>query len=582
MYEQQMVEEQQRAFQVAEQQKEFQVEEQRNRPNQDSVPEIVQVKQPSKDRPGIQVLEIPKGSSDDDSDYDLLDKWTNPNRPTSSIHLDPTPAIDTSFAKQRPQPLARPVSYNPQHLLSPEWTASPTTLTPEPPIPRPVPSVLDSLQKLRRNSDSSDGSCECEHVHPAVRNYQHTQQARDVQEGRPISYHPQSSTSLDSPPLQQRPRPTSFANYSQRNRSGTKIASSRGLRNNSCPTTSPRPASSSIPRSIAGEKIENDTVCRCGGDNEVSPPTPVTFETPVFHSPSTLSVGQAAPATPVRSPFDTIDNNTGEKTKAEKKSRSRWSSIPQAFKNFGARRRTSSTAGTQERPKFATVVDDVRQMKLTEENLHRYESEACPVSITPKRQSAIEFAPTPAYSPMNTNASPSSPHLVMPLPAPFAPWANDAPPSPAATTAGHRRSSSSGAVSLSPKQTPLRLSVDIPHQIRPSSMHSYSSRPAPPTTAATTPTTDIPRYMTPASRRNTPAQERTCILCKAVRPTTEFVARRITQNCWHEPATCVECLVGWVSTCARGVKGLEGCTCPECGEGMARDDVIAFMGVSPL
>lgn len=64
-----------------------------------------------------------------DSDSDLLDKWTNPDRPTSSFNPEetlrklpettPNAKLDTSFIKRRPLPLTRPVSYNPQHLLSP-------------------------------------------------------------------------------------------------------------------------------------------------------------------------------------------------------------------------------------------------------------------------------------------------------------------------------------------------------------------------------------------------------------------------------------------------------------------------------
>lgn len=565
-----------------EQQQTSQVAEQSSQPTEEPVPEAVQVQEPSKQEPALHVVDVPRETPTDDSDSDLLDKWTNPDRPTSTLKadtslrvlpdLEPMSKLNTCFVKQRPQPLTRPVSYNSQHLLTPEWTASPTTFSPETSGSRYISSSLDSMEKPRSSISSRD-SYECEQVHPALRNRQPMQETKDTQTGRPISYHPQSFTSLDSPPLKQRPRPTSFANYHQRVRSGTKIASSRGLRNNSYPANSSRPVSGIIPKTVAGENIENDTSYQCFGDDEVGPPTPMKSTTSTLPSPLAFS---ATPAIPVRSPFDSFDNleqkPKEEKPKPEKKNKNRWSTIPQAFKNFGARRR-DSTAAQQEQPKFATVVDDIRRMKLTEENLHTYDSESTRASVLSKRQSAFDLAPTPAYSPLNASTTPASPHLV-PLPAPFAPWTTNAPPSPAMTTADRRRSS---AASLSPKQKPLGLAVDIPHQTRPSSMHSYSSRPP---TTATTSTADVPRIGTPASRRNTPAIERTCILCKTVKSNAEFVTRRITKNCWHEPATCVECLQGWVMECARGARGIEGCTCPECGEGMAGEDVFAFTGIA--
>jgi hypothetical protein len=81
-------------------------------------------------KPKEEIPAVTQEKPKEDSDSDLLDKWTNPDRPTSSFNPeetlkkmpDPTTKLDTSFTKRRPQPLARPVSYNPQHLLSPEWS----------------------------------------------------------------------------------------------------------------------------------------------------------------------------------------------------------------------------------------------------------------------------------------------------------------------------------------------------------------------------------------------------------------------------------------------------------------------------
>ncbi|KNG51212.1 hypothetical protein TW65_01541 [Stemphylium lycopersici] len=602
------------------------VEEEKVQPREEPIPDAVkeEVKEDPKEQPSqqptVQSLQIPQEKPEDDCDSDLLDKWTNPDRPTSSFNPEatltklpdpePTTHLDTDVIKRRPQPLTRPASYNAQHLLSPEWVASPATLSPQTPRQRPASSHLDSLDKPR-TSISSRGSCECDRPHPAIWNYQPSQEVRNVRAERPVSYQPQSFTSLDSPPLQQRPRPTSFATYHTRVRSGAKIASSRGLRNNSYPANSPRQVSGSNSKAISGENIENDMVYQRFGDEEVGPPTPmrsiVSTSIPTF-SPPPPPAFSAAPPTPVHNPFDAFDVPE-EKTKPEKKTKNRWSTIPQAFKNFGARRRDSAAA-SQERPKLGSVVDDVRRMNLTEENLHTYETESNRASTTPKRLSAIDLIPTPTYSPfdMNVAANKSSPRLEAPLPAPFAPWTADAPPSPAAS-ADRRRSS---GTSLSPRQTPSGLlgekSMQQQQQVRPLSMMSsprnsiiavpspnitctppqpypyqqqsphhyqYQSQPSSrPTTA------DFPRAGTP-SRRNTPAMERTCILCKTAKPNWEFVNRRITGNCWHEPATCGACLQTWIRQCVAS-RGWDACTCPECGEGMGREDVAAFAEVSPL
>ncbi|KAF1833285.1 hypothetical protein BDW02DRAFT_384693 [Decorospora gaudefroyi] len=512
----------------------------------------------------------------EDSDSDLLDKWTNPDRPTSSFNPeetlkklpDPVMKLDTAFAKRRPQPLARPVSYNPQQLLSPQWVASPATISPNTSRQRPVSSHLNSPDRAR-SSVSSQGSCECEQrlVHPATWPYPPKQHPTNTRTERPTSYHPQSLASLDSPPMQPRPRPTSFATYHQRNRSGSKIASSRGLRNNSYPTNFSLPTSAIAPKAVAGEDIENDMVYQRFGDDEVGPPTPITSATLPLSPIET---------TPIEAALHGFEANNNEKSKPEKKSKNRWSTIPQALKNFGARRRDS--AATQEPPKFAMVVVDLHRMNLTQENLHNYETGVSEAPTPPRRISTLDLIPTPAHSPFDIKPR----QFEGPLPAPFAPWA-DGPPSPAAT-ADRRRSSGN---SLSPKALPSRLSVENVPQVRPVSLHSRHSSVglASPSTAPHRPTIDVspnsPRAITPSSRKNTPALDRTCILCKTAKPPCEFVERRITANCWHEPATCVDCLQNWVRQCVYA-HGWEACTCPECGEVMAGEDVGVYVDSPPF
>jgi hypothetical protein len=557
----------------------------------DEPPEVIKEQKREVVEEGVMEDKPTEEKPNEDSDSDLLDKWTNPNRPTSSFNPEETlrklpgtasnTEFEKSFSKRRPLPLARPISYNAQHLLSPEWIASPATMSPNTPGQRPVSSSLDSPDKPR-SSFSSRGSCECERsqLHPTQWTYPPINDVDSPKTQRPTSYHPQSFTALDSPPIQSRPRPTSFATYHQRNRSGTKIASSRGLRNNSYPMNYSRPMSGSVPKAVAGENIENDMVYQQYGDDEVGPPTPVTSSKLAFSPPPVFS---ATSATPIHTTLDVFEANE-EKSKPEKKTKHRWSTIPQALKNFGARRRDSSA--THEQPKFTTVVEDLRRMNLTQENLHVYETEVNQDLAASKRLSTVDLIPTPTYSPFDMNVK--SAHIEAPLPAPFAPWA-DGPPSPAAS-ADRRRSSGN---SLSPSTLPSRLSVENVPQVRPVSMQSQRSSivalPSPNIICTAPrqyqrPALDLstsPRAGTPSSRRNTPATERTCIMCKTARPVFEFSDRRITANCWHEPATCVGCLQAWVSQCA-SMHGLDGCTCPECGERMAREDVGAWGEVSPI
>lgn len=513
--------------------------------------------------------------SKEESDADLLDRWTNPDRSTSvnpeTIHLvvESKTKLDTSFVKRRPQPLncARPVSYNAQHLLSADWTASPSTMSPNTPAQRRASSYLNNPSPAT-SSISSTGSVESKSPleHPQTWPAPCTQCRDGVVTERPVSFHHLSSTSLGSPQLLQRPRPTSFATYHQRNRSGGKIASSRGLRNNSYPNFSRPSALGAATKAVPGEHMENDMVYRRFGDDEVGPPSPTS------------------PARAALNDFETDLDQEGEKDKTEKKSKNRWSTIPQALKKLAVRRRSSAAA--QEPPAIETKIDDLCRMNLTEENLECYEKEITLAPSTPhSRLSGIDHLPTPNYSPLDDTHSQFEPEPTRksnaklgPLPLPFAPWA-ELPISPAASTDRRR---SSGTTSLSPtrRPPPSRLSVDNLSQVRPLSMHSQRSSiafPSPPCTAPQRLSTfGIPDSPRTTSRLGTPIPEPTCILCKTSKPHSEFVTRRITSSCWHEPATCLPCLQAWISHSVN-TRGWDNCTCPECGDSMTHDDIDAFV-----
>ncbi|KAF2831440.1 hypothetical protein CC86DRAFT_366803 [Ophiobolus disseminans] len=491
--------------------------------------------------------------SDDDEDADRLAQWTEPDRSTSFSSED-AEKLDTSFNKRRPVPLKslRPISYNSQHLLSPEWTASPTTMSPNTQRPRPLSLQPSSpgAQRSSFSSTSSSGSVP-RFLHPQTWPAPVPQHQGGGRVDRPVSYQPPSSSldectcsSLGSPQaIERRPRPTSFANFQHRDRRNSKIASSRGLRNNSYPNFS-RPISDP-PKVVPGESIETDAVYNRFANVEVGPPSPA----------------------PIRGALDGFEISNA-KSRDEKKSKHRWSTIPSTLKNF-TMRRSSTTAQDQTAD---SNIDNLRRMNLTEENL-RYAGDANRTIVTsnPAKPGGT-LLPTPSYSPLDFK----HPFIEAGLPPPFAPWAN-APPSPALTHDKRRGSE----MSLSPtRQRQSRLSVENIVISRPVSMHSRNSSSGMPSPGRQMPPSHMqmnyPASPRPgSSRRGTPSLERTCIICKTTKEPTAFITRRIAANCWHEPATCYQCLQAHIEKCVT-TQGWEQCTCPECGERLTYEDMGAF------
>lgn len=481
-------------------------------------------------------------------------KWTTSKRPTSyhsdttaQMSNEPKSKLDSTFVKRRPQPLTslRPVSYNPQHLLTPEWTASPAAMSPHaqcqhlsPPQPRGHQRGKSSISSIS-SSESSPRTLQ-PRTWPNPRT--------TIQSDRPVSFQPpksaldqEMSLSLGSPQFsEQRPRPNSFVSYPQRDRRNSKIASSRGLRNNSYPNFS-RPNPSNPPRVIPGENIEGETVCDLFADNEVGPPSP------------------ASPVQASGDPFGFID----EVTKEEKKPKSRWSTI-QTLTKFARRR--SSAAADKNKPSA--------ELNLPQHNLLYHENQAVQPPATPTNISlATKALPTPTYSPLEFKV----PHYEAPLPKPFAPWA-DAPPSPALS---QKRGSLDILISPLRKRASSHLSVENVSTSRPTSSHSRNSSitmPSPMRSVVSLPPqvmfdpTASPRL---GSRRGTPSLERSCIICKCTKEPSAFVNRRISGNCWHEPATCYQCLKVHIEGCVT-TKGWDDCSCPECGERLTYDDLSAF------
>lgn len=490
---------------------------------------------------------------DFEKEADLLVQKINMGRPTTSSSADatvhaaskPKINVDTESNKRRPQPLAslRPVSYNSQQLLSPEWTVSPATMSPQ--LVRRRPISLQPVPDVQRSSFSSSNSSDSipRFVHPQTWPPPH------AQHGRPISYqsssseaHHGSAASLGSPQNnERRPRPTSFATFQHRDRRNSKIASSRGLRSDSYPNFS-RPIQDTVPKAIPGEHIESDAIYNRFNDSEVGPPSPC--------SPRQTGV---------------IDRDWGNtKRKDEKKAKHRWSTIPQTLKKFTARR--SSTVAEDARPDMD--METLRQRHLTEQNLTSHTRNSSNTSTLD-----VHLLPTPTYSPLEFKHN----LLQDGLPAPFAPWA-DAPPSPAMSSRRERRGSNASLSSIRNRLS--QVSIENFKYKRPESNHSrhssYGVPVSPRSQVLSTPVVaGVPPSPRPLSRRGTPSLERTCIICKGSKAPSEFVNRRITGNCWHEPATCFPCLQSHVEKCVI-TKGWEHCSCPECGEIMTYDDIGGF------
>lgn len=489
--------------------------------------------------------------------------WTTPYRPTlldseNAVQNCAESKLDTTLTRRRPKPLQalRPISYNSQHLLSPEWTASPATMSPQTQRQRPISLQPNSRHTARGSFSSIDSSASAPRfAHPQTWPAPPTQCRPQGRTERPLSYQAPSSTSEEgyfsygSPKSsEQRPRPTSFATYQHRDRRNSKIASSRGLRNNSHPNFS-RPSTAGAPKAVPGESIESDILYNQFADNEVGPPSP---------------------SSPIRTALEGFEIED-HKAKDDKRHKNRWS---HTFKKL--RKRRVSSATYDQKPAMNFDINDLRQMNLTEQNLHWYEKEVSQSPMMSHTSSpATRPLPTPSYSPLEVK----HPDQEAPLPKPFAPWA-EAPPSPAMSYDRPRGSD----ISMSPtrrRRASSRLSIENVISSRPESMHSRNSSfvmpspvrhlPPPPVQPMFEPTAS-PRL---GSRRGTPALERTCIICKTSQEPSEFVSHRISGNCWHEPATCMRCLRAHIEKCVEA-RGWDHCTCPECGEVMTYEDMSTF------
>ena len=560
-------------------------------------------------------------------------QWTKPDRP-SPASFDSVEAVQ-KLAEPKVSKLEKafditrvettdwmPPSYNPEEIQSiasysssPEWAALSNTLKQNARQQRPVPLQLDNPDLLAKPSLSSTpsfssfgkGEPDLHLTHPQTWTASPAHPARSTQPQRSESYDSgrESFESIEKPWLKSRPRPMSFATYHSRNRSKTKIASSRSSRLNSYPNFS-RKMSGENPNILANDHIDQDTIrgtqrTDYGRGTLVASPVPLT-----------------APPFTRKNTFERIGGrmlNDGEKelekekaAKAEKahKAKNRWSTLPNILKFAKPSKRRASNANELDR---ATVVEDFIRASQNVPITHRYSSYNEPSrsevepTTSPRPQSQLkplDLLPTPQHSPLAMSFD-KSPRNSAVLPPPFAPWAgtadpNAAPPSPPASISNplnnpQRRKSSNPL--LSPGHShPSPLSPGSPRETlesRPTSLHShrsstFSSHMA---TSLTSPTSASsaapsrlsfvsPTAMTPPQpafassststpRRGTPMLERTCLLCRTSKSIDDFSTQRITANCWHETSTCLSCMQAWVEN---SMDRREKCVCPECGESM--------------
>jgi hypothetical protein len=553
--------------------------------------------------------------------------------------------LEKSFDIRRADPTDwMPPSYNPEEIQSiasysssPEWAALSNTLKQNARQSRPMslqlnnPNLLakPTLSSAPSSSSLSKGEPDLRLVHPQTWAAAPAQPSQLMRSQRTESYDStrESFEAIEKPWLEGRPRPMSFATYHSRNRSKTKIASSRSSRlNNTYPNFS-RKMSSENPDIFVNEHVDQDTT---GGAQGGVYTQDALAESPVPESPAPV---QAPPFTR-KNTFERIggrmlseeekefEKENAVKEQRDRKAKNRWSTIPNILKFAKPAKRRASNANELDR---AAVVEDFIRASRDAPILnsqkpipsHRYSSYNFPTTNeveptpSPRPQSQLrplDLLPTPQHSPLAMSFDKDLGNSAD-LPPPFAPWAgtadvNTAPPSPPASisnpiTNAHRRKSSNPL--LSPGQ-----SFPSPHmpgsprdafESRPTSLHShrssvFSSNMATSLTSPTSASSAAPSrlsFVSPTSmtspqpgyassavyspRRGTPMLERTCILCKTSKSVDDFSARRITANCWHETSSCSACMQAWVEN---SLDRRQKCVCPECGEGMAYEDVGSF------
>ncbi|KAF3001244.1 hypothetical protein E8E13_003102 [Curvularia kusanoi] len=481
-------------------------------------------------------LEAPKTHTRQDShvtkEYDVSPEvpqkqWVKPERP-SPASLDSVEAVE-KLAEPKVSKLEKsfdikrvettdwmPPSYNPEEIQSiasysssPEWAALSNTLKQNARQQRPMSLQLNNPNLLAKPTLSSvpsfssfgKGEPDLRLIHPQTWAAPPANPEQPMRSQRTESYDSgrESFESIEKPWLEGRPRPVSFAAYHTRNRSKTKIASSRSSRLNSYPNFS-RKMSGENPGILVDEHIgqgasngTQDTVY--ARDTFVESPEPIS--TPIFARKNTF---ERLGGRMLDDEEKELEKEKAAKAEKASKLKNRWSTIPNILKLAKPTRRRASNANELDR---AAVVEDFIRASQNAPKLnnqtpviaHRYssydhpaESEVAPTP-SPRPQSQLkplDLLPTPQHSPLAMTFD-KDPGNAADLPPPFAPWAaaadsNAAPPSPPSSISNpfntsHRRKSSNPLLSpgygfpspimpASPRET---------FESRPVSLHSHRS-----------------------------------------------------------------------------------------------------------
>lgn len=349
--------------------------------------------------------------------------------------------------------------------------------------------------------------------------------------------------SLLTPPLHQFARPDSAASSYRSGRRNTKIASSRGLRASSYPNFSRPIAQTPIP----GEDMERDPLHIRFNDDDMGPLSPVS---PVGGlvvadevKAARMRVEEARVKMILQASKEKVEEENKPKLKTHRPKKARWSSLPISLMKFGKR----SSRGEEENVKHKR---EVERLTLTEENLQRWEDN---VGYVPKmHRMGYDLLRSPVEVDMEVQQGTPAPSTMQ---LPHLPKLHNLTLTPPA----------SPPLAPPPRTSSLAVTAHA-HPTLPSAAGSSKPRPH------RQPTLAAQKEIAAGSSSSTHVR---CAICKEAEHPSTFPARQITSKCKHPTQTCLECMKSWIETCVE-TRGWDRCTCPECGEYMAYNDVRAF------
>lgn len=374
------------------------------------------------------------------------------------------------------------------------------------------------------------------------------------------------------PPRQPRPRPHSYTAPRFSDRPTNKIASSRsrGLSSNSVPANFSRPLSSYTPKPIPGEDMERDPLSIRFQDLEDDPRSPmspiggtlVSNEIKAALEKLEMGISKARAKSPLSPP--TSPPPPPAAPAANRRSRPRWSSLPNSLMKLTAKKRASREGEDYLLlPSQFDRKESKEVITLTEENLQRWEQE---VGYVPKMYRTSHLADPPSPAPSGRTTPVPTRKIASPTSDPIA----------TANAAGQMLTPP-----MSPPTSPPLSSPNLTHRSPSLPLPTPTSHLFSPLRSSTTSSLirHFPAVPTSLVHQKealtTPPQLITCVLCKESDHPSAFPAQPLSDECLHKGGVCKECVQGWVEACVvRG--GRVGC--PECGGGMGVEGVMGWVG----